>query len=115
MQGTDIWVLCATSEVEEGQDTAAGRQERDDVGHLRNMHRCDDQLRVATAQGALSEWKMSLSDGSMRAPCFDACDCGSWTKGMNGTCGGDGVLLCRCGCARCRCGERRDDLREWRQ
>ena len=92
-QGTDIRVLCSPSEVEGQQDTVGGRKEHHVVEPLCNMDRCDDRLRVATARGVLY-WS---DDGWMRAPCFDACGCGAWTSGMNGTCGGDGAGYCRCG------------------
>lgn len=80
--------LYSPSEVEGQQDTAAaGRREQHVVGPLRNMDRCDDRLRVATARGVL--YMRQSDDERMRALCFDACGCCAWTSEMNGTCGGD--------------------------
>ena len=65
-------------ELHGGQGNAAGRQQRRVAGPLCNIHRNDDQLRVATTQGVLLGWNVRQCDDELKGV---ACEFG----------GGDGI------------------------
>lgn len=71
------------------------------MGPFYNVHRNDDQLRVAIARGVLLGWNVRQYDDDLKKGVV--CEFGAWMNEMNGTngiCGVDGIedLFCRHGC-----------------